>query len=93
MLDLPRRSKPYHMPRCNVEGNATFPSSRRPKFGIIGVSFIRLVLVISEKTVQVVIAVVEVEAVTSRVVAINAYSELAYRLWALLLELELGTYF
>lgn len=23
--------------RCNVEGNATFSSSRRPKFGIIGV--------------------------------------------------------
>lgn len=23
--------------RCNVEGNATFPSSRRPKFGIVGI--------------------------------------------------------
>ena len=24
-------------PRCNLKGNATFPSSGRPKFGIIGI--------------------------------------------------------
>ena len=49
-------------PRCNLKGNATFPSSGRPKFGIIGivgVSFVPcpspecLVLVISGNTIQV----------------------------------------
>ena len=35
-LDLQDGQDRTTCPRCNVKGDATFSSSRRPKFGIVG---------------------------------------------------------
>lgn len=37
MLELQDGQDRTTFPRCNVKGDATFPSPRRPKFGIVGV--------------------------------------------------------
>ena len=93
-LDLQRRSRPHHMPRCNVEGNATSPTSRRPKFGIVGVSIVAcFVISISEKTIQVSTAVIKSSSkVVERVVVAAVELAMMDSGSILLLELELRTF-